>query len=79
LAQREIRVREIIKDGDEDAEYLEDEEVYEKAALRANRKDCRTANETEKIKRQLDGNAFQRSGVTRSFKTWPIQIRSSAG
>src|SRR6267142_2630223 len=33
LAQREIRVREIIKDGDEDAEYLEDEEVYEKRLL----------------------------------------------
>src|SRR6266542_6878514 len=33
LAQHEIRVREIIKDGDEDAEYLEDEEVYEKRLL----------------------------------------------
>ena len=55
LAQREIRVREIIKDGDEDAEYLEDEEVYEKRLLEQIAKIRRTANETEKIKRQLDG------------------------
>ncbi|HSE88081.1 MAG TPA: RNA polymerase sigma factor RpoD [Candidatus Binatia bacterium] len=55
LAQREIRVREIIKDGDEDAEYLEDEEVYEKRLLEQIAKIRRTANETERIKRQLDG------------------------
>ena len=55
LAQREIRVREIIKDGDEDAEYLEDEEVHEKRLLEQMAKIRRTANETEKIKRQLDG------------------------
>ncbi|HEX4987145.1 MAG TPA: RNA polymerase sigma factor region1.1 domain-containing protein, partial [Candidatus Binatia bacterium] len=55
LAQREIRVREIIKDGDEDAEYLEDEEVHEKRLLEQIAKIRRTANETEKIKRQLDG------------------------
>jgi RNA polymerase primary sigma factor len=55
LAQREIRVREIIKDGDEDAEYLEDEEVYEKRLLEQIAKIRRTASETERIKRQLDG------------------------
>src|SRR5262245_41893109 len=43
LAQREIRVREIIKDGDEDAEYLEDEEVYEKRLLEQMAKIRRTA------------------------------------
>src|ERR671918_2843184 len=55
LAQHEIRVREIIKDGDEDAEYLEDEEVHEKRLLDQIGKIRRTANETDKIKRQLDG------------------------
>src|SRR5207245_4387632 len=55
LAQHEIRVREIIKDGDEDAEYLEDEEFYEKRLLDQIGKIRRTANDTEKIKRQLDG------------------------
>src|SRR4030095_5658827 len=55
LAQHEIRVREIIKDGDEDAEFLEHEEVHEKRLLDQMAKIRRTANETEKIKRQLDG------------------------
>ena len=55
LAQHEIRVREIIKDGDEDAEYLEDEEVHEKRLLEQIGKIRRTANEREKIRKQLDG------------------------
>ena len=64
-------MREIIKDGDEDAEYLEDEEVHEKRLLEQIAKIRRTANETEKIKRQLDGKRVQRRGGTRSFRIWP--------
>ena len=33
LSRREIRVREVIDDGDEELDYLEDEEVYEKRLL----------------------------------------------
>jgi RNA polymerase primary sigma factor len=55
LAQHEIRVREIIKEeGDEEAESLDDEEVHEKRLLDQIGKIRRTANDTEKIKRQLD-------------------------
>jgi RNA polymerase primary sigma factor len=55
LAQHEIRVREIIKEeGDEEAEYLDDEEVHEKRLLDQIGKIRRIANDTEKIKRQLD-------------------------
>jgi RNA polymerase primary sigma factor len=55
LSEREIRVREIIKDGDEEAEYLEDEELHEKRLLDQINKIRRTAHEREKIKKQLDG------------------------
>jgi RNA polymerase primary sigma factor len=55
LAQHEIRVREIIKeDGEEESEYLEDEELHEKRLLDQIGKIRRTANEREKIKRQLE-------------------------
>jgi len=56
LSHHEMRVREIIKeDGEEDAEYLEDEEVHEKRLLDQIGKIRRTANEQEKIKKLLDG------------------------
>src|SRR5918994_7406008 len=56
LAQHEIRVREIIKEeGEEDAEYLEDEDVHERRLLDQIGKIRRAANEGEKFKRQLDG------------------------
>ena len=55
LAQHEIRVREIIKDGDEDAEFLEHEELHEKRLLDQIGKIRRTAHDREKIKAQLDG------------------------
>ena len=55
LADHEIRVREIIKeDGEDEAEYLEEEEVHEKRLLDQISKIRRTANECEKIKRQLE-------------------------
>jgi RNA polymerase primary sigma factor len=56
LAQHEIRVREIIKEeGEEDAEYLEDEEVHEKRLLDQISKIRRNAHDGEKLKRQLEG------------------------
>jgi len=54
LGQHEIRVREIIKDADEEVEYLEDEEVHEKRLLDQIGKIRRTANEREKINKQLN-------------------------
>jgi len=56
LAQREIRVREIIReDGEEEVEELEDEEVHEKGVLEQIAKLRRLAREREKIKRQIAG------------------------
>jgi RNA polymerase primary sigma factor len=56
LAQHEIRVREIIKEeGEEDAEYLEQEEIHEKRLLEQIAKIRRTANEIERIRREADG------------------------
>ncbi len=55
LAGREIRVREIIKeDGDEEGEYLEDEEVHEKRLLEQIGKIRRTFSEQVKLKTQLE-------------------------
>ncbi len=53
LSQHEIRVREIIKDADEDAEYLEDEEVHEKRLLDQIGKIRRSKNERDKVRKQL--------------------------
>jgi RNA polymerase primary sigma factor len=56
LAQREIRVREIIReDGEEEVEELEDEEVHEKGVLEQIAKLRRLAREREKIKHQIAG------------------------
>ncbi|MBI2087201.1 MAG: RNA polymerase sigma factor RpoD [Deltaproteobacteria bacterium] len=55
LSEQEIRVREIIKDVDEDLDYLEDEEVHEKRLLDQISKLRRLANEKEKIKKKLEG------------------------
>ncbi|HEY7163191.1 MAG TPA: RNA polymerase sigma factor RpoD [Candidatus Binatia bacterium] len=55
LANHEMRVREIIKEeGDEESDYLEEEEVHEKRLLDQIAKIRRTANEREKIGRLLD-------------------------
>ena len=54
LSRREIRVREIIKDGDEELDYLEDEEVYEKRLVDQIGKLRRLSNEKRKIERQLE-------------------------
>ncbi len=55
IANHEIRVREIIKeDGEDDAEYLEEEEVHEKRLLDQISKIRRTAHECDKLKRQLE-------------------------
>jgi len=56
LAAHEIRVREIIKEeGEEEGEFLEEEEVHEKRLLDQIGKIRRTFNEREKIRKQLDG------------------------
>jgi RNA polymerase primary sigma factor len=54
LSRQEIRVREIIKDGDEEVEYLEDEEVYEKKLLDQISKLRRVTNDREKCRRKLE-------------------------
>ncbi|MGH7772197.1 MAG: RNA polymerase sigma factor RpoD [Candidatus Binatia bacterium] len=54
LARHEIRVREIIQDGDDDLDYLEEEEVYEKKLLDQIGKLRRLANQREKIKGKLE-------------------------
>ncbi|HEY2988431.1 MAG TPA: RNA polymerase sigma factor RpoD [Candidatus Binatia bacterium] len=54
LAEHEIRVREIIKEeGEEDLDYLEDEEVHEKRLLDQIGKLRRLSREKEKIEKQL--------------------------
>jgi len=55
LSRHEIRVRDIIKDGDEELDCLEDEEVHEKRLLDQISKLRRLTNDREKIKRKLDG------------------------
>ena len=54
ISRHEVRVREVIEDGDDDLDYLEDEEVYEKRLLDQIGKLCRLANKREKIKRGLE-------------------------
>ncbi|HBA38497.1 MAG TPA: RNA polymerase sigma factor RpoD [Deltaproteobacteria bacterium] len=54
LSRHEIRVREIIKDGEDELDYLEDEEVHEKRLLDQIGKLRRLNNERVKIKRQLE-------------------------
>ncbi len=58
LSEHEIRVREIIKDGDDDLDYLEDEEVHEKRLLDQIGKLRRLAREGEKIKTKLSAKSL---------------------
>src|SRR5574342_90956 len=71
LAGHDIRVREIIKeDGDEQGEYLEDEEVHEKRLLEQIGRIRRTFNEREKLKKQLEAkriSARKRQSVISSL------------
>jgi RNA polymerase primary sigma factor len=79
LAQHEVRIREIIKDGDEDAEYLEDEEVHEKRLLDQIGKIRRLANEREKIKNQLESkrlSAQRRQSLQQSYIKYQEKIVS---
>src|ERR1044071_3568733 len=56
LANHEMRVREIIKEeGEEDADYLEEEEVHEKRLLDQIAKIRRTANERDTVGKLLQG------------------------
>ncbi len=77
LAQHEIRVREIIKDGDEDAEYLEDEEVHERRLLDQIAKIRRAANERDKIKNELEGkrlSAQRRHSLQQTLEKYQERI-----
>lgn len=77
LAQHEIRVREIIKDGDEDAEYLEDEEVHERRLLDQIAKIRRAANERDKIKNELEGkrlSAQRRQALQQNLEKYQERI-----
>jgi RNA polymerase primary sigma factor len=78
LAQHEIRVREIIKeDGDEDSEYLEDEEVHEKRLLDQISKIRRTVNDREKLKRQIESrriSAQRRQALQQSVAKYQEKI-----
>jgi RNA polymerase primary sigma factor len=77
LAQHEIRVREIIKDGDEDAEYLEDEEVHERRLLDQIAKIRRAANERDKIRNELEGkrlSAQRRQTLQQSLEKYQERI-----
>ncbi|MGH7770480.1 MAG: RNA polymerase sigma factor region1.1 domain-containing protein, partial [Candidatus Binatia bacterium] len=59
LAEHEIRVREIIKEeGDEEMEYLEEEEVHEKKLLDQIGRLRRLAREREKIKKFLTARSI---------------------
>ncbi|MBI3001494.1 MAG: RNA polymerase sigma factor RpoD [Deltaproteobacteria bacterium] len=62
LSRHEVRVREIIKDADEDLDYLEDEEVHEKKLLDQISKLRRLANEKLKIKNKLEGKRLSAQG-----------------
>ncbi|MBI4490991.1 MAG: RNA polymerase sigma factor RpoD [Deltaproteobacteria bacterium] len=55
ISRHEVRVREVIRDGDDDLDYLEDEEVHEKKLLDQIAKLRRWANERERIKKKLEG------------------------
>ena len=62
LSRHEVRVREIIKDADEDLDDLEDEEVHEKKLLDQISKLRRLANEKLKIKNKLEGKRLSAQG-----------------
>jgi RNA polymerase primary sigma factor len=53
IARHEVRVREIIQDGDDEMEYLEDEEVHEKRLLGQIGKLRRFAQEREALQKKL--------------------------
>jgi RNA polymerase primary sigma factor len=63
LSRREVRVRDVIKDVDEDMDYLEDEEVHEKRLLDQISKLQRTANKKTEIEHELEKRSL--SGVRR--------------
>jgi len=59
LAEHEIRVREIIKDeGEEEQDFMEDEEVHEKRLLEQIGKLRRFAREREKTQKKLSGKSL---------------------
>jgi RNA polymerase primary sigma factor len=72
LAEHAIRVREIIKDVDEEMDYLEDEEVHERRLLEQLGKLRRLAREGEKLEAQLNR---KRISATRRKATQDALLR----
>ena len=53
ISRHEVRVREVITDADDDLDYLEDEEIYEKKLLEQTGKLRRLAKEKDEIEHKL--------------------------
>jgi len=53
ISRHEVRVREVITDADDDLDYLEDEEIYEKKLLEQTGKLRRLAKEKDEIEKKL--------------------------
>ncbi|MFQ5850741.1 MAG: RNA polymerase sigma factor RpoD [Candidatus Binatia bacterium] len=53
ISRHEVRVREIIRDADDDLDYLEDEEMHEKRLLEQTARLCRLAAGREQIEQKL--------------------------
>ena len=53
ISRHEVRVREVITDADDDLDYLEDEEIYEKKLLEQTGKLRRLAREKDEIETKL--------------------------
>ena len=58
LSRHEVRVREILRDGEDELDYLEDEEVHEKRLSTQIGKLRRLAKEREKIKKRLESKSL---------------------
>jgi len=53
ISRHEVRVREVVTDADDDLDYLEDEEIYEKKLLEQTAKLRRLLKEKEEIEKKL--------------------------
>ncbi|MFB3061506.1 MAG: RNA polymerase sigma factor RpoD [Candidatus Binatia bacterium] len=53
ISRHEVRVREVVTDADDDLDYLEDEEIYEKKLLEQTGKLRRLAKEKDEIEKKL--------------------------
>ncbi len=71
LSHHEVRVREVINDGDDDLDFMEEEEIHEKKLLDQINKLRRFANERDKIKTKLSAKRIsvkRRNSLQRSLE-----------